>query len=291
MNLQESLIEIKQLLENSILENGTVGKRNLIRTSRPINIIHDLIKREFINLGISSDRIYPRLNLTTGEVTITGFIKRKNQDIVILPKNIYPKNEFIPELNLNDPYGIDYSERILSVNVRSQLSSVAKNFDTIFERTFAESFNLHQRLKKIVLGEVFLLPIREFDDSFSDNKIVKYRELGTRVESQLSKYIRYFSLINDRRNINDNHHKYERVCLMLVDFSLEIPKLYQSSLELKEDGIVSENFNLSLENLNYNNFFSDILNTYNSRFNLRFRNCSWLQRAAGGASEVSLRPS
>ena len=55
---------------------------------------------------------------------------------------------------------------------------------------------------------------------------------------------------------------------MLVDFSLEIPKLYQSSLELKEDGIVSENFNLSLENLNYNNFFSDILNTYNSRFNL-----------------------
>ena len=268
MNLQESLSEIKQLLENSILENGTVGKRNLIRTSRPINIIHDLIKREFINLGISSDRIYPQLNQTTGEIAITGFLKKKNQDIVVLPKNIDPENEFISELNISDPYGKDYSERILSINVRSQLSSVAKNFDTIFERTFAESFNLHQRLKKMVLGEVFLLPIREFDDSFSDNKIVKYRELGPRVESQLSKYINYFNLINGRRNINDDHHKYERVCLMLVDFSLKIPKLYQSSLELKEDGIVSDNFNFSLENLNYDNFFFDIINTYNSRFNL-----------------------
>lgn len=55
---------------------------------------------------------------------------------------------------------------------------------------------------------------------------------------------------------------------MLVDFSLDIPKLYQSTSELKEDGIVSNNFNLSLETLNYNNFFSDILNSYNSRFNL-----------------------
>ena len=268
MYLQESLLEIKTLLENSVLENGTVGKRNLIRTSKPINIIHDLIKREFLNLGISSNRIHPRVNQRTGEIAITGFIKKKNQDIVILPENIYPKDEFIPELNFSDPYGIDYSERILSVNVRSQLSSVAKNFDTIFERTFAESFNLHQRLKNIVLGEVFLLPIREFDDSFTDNKIVKYRELGTRVESQLSKYIRYFSLINGRSNVNDDYHKYERVCLMLVDFSLDIPKLYQSTSELKEDGIVSNNFNLSLETLNYNNFFSDILNSYNSRFNL-----------------------
>ena len=101
-------------------------------------------------------------------------MKKKNQYIVLLPNNIKKSEDYIDELDIVDPFGISYSERILSINVRSQLSSVAKNFDTIFERTFAESFNLHNRLNKIVLGEVFLLPIREFDDSFSDRNIVKY---------------------------------------------------------------------------------------------------------------------
>ena len=191
MNINLSLLKIKQLLENSIIQNGTVGKRNLIRTSQPINVIHEVVKQGFVGLNISQERIFPRLTETRGEVSITGFIKKKNQDIVILPENITPSQEYIEHLDFRDPYGQYYSERILSVNVRSQLSSVAKNFDTIFERTFAESYNLHQRLNKIVLGEVFLLPIREFDDSYSDNNIVKYKDLGNRVEKQLSKYPKY----------------------------------------------------------------------------------------------------
>ena len=266
MNINLSLLEIKQLLENSIIQNGTVGKRNLIRTSQPINVIHELVKQGFIGLNISQERIFPRLTETKGEVSITGFIKKKNQDIVVLPENITPSQEYIEHLDFRDPYGKYYSERILSVNVRSQLSSVAKNFDTIFERTFAESYNLHQRLNKIVLGEVFLLPIREFDDSYSDNNIVKYKDLGNRVEKQLSKYIRYFNLINNRSDIDRDFHRYERVCLLLVDFSLDQPKLYQSTNELKMDGIVSKEFNLELNSLNFDNFFKDIFGIYNSRF-------------------------
>lgn len=266
MDIQKSLLDIKNILEESIIENGTVGKRNLIRTSKPINFIHEIVKHGLIDLNFEKERIFPHLNETTGEVSITGFIKKKNQDIVVLPDNVSPTQEFIEHLNLTDPYGLKYSERILSVNVRSQLSSVAKNFDTIFERTFAESFNLHQRLNNIVLGEVFLLPIREFDDSYTDKKIVKYKELGNRVEKQLSKYIRYFNLINGRTTSSSDFHKYERVCLLLVDFSLDQPKLYQTSEELIHDGVVSKDFNLDLKPLNFDNFFNDLLDIYYSRF-------------------------
>ena len=134
MDIHKSLLDIKKVLEQSIVQNGTVGKRNLIRTSTPINFIHEIVKLGFIENNISEERIFPNLNQTVGEISITGFIKKKNQDIAVLPLNISPKEEYIRDLNITDQYGKFYSERILSVNVRSQLSSVAKNFDTIFER-------------------------------------------------------------------------------------------------------------------------------------------------------------
>ena len=266
MNIVDSLTKIKLLLETSVIEGGTVGKRNLIRTSQPINCIHEQIKHDLVKIGYDPNNIKPSINQTKGEVSIQGFLKKKNQDIVLLPNNIKKSEDYIDELDIVDPFGISYSERILSINVRSQLSSVAKNFDTIFERTFAESFNLHNRLNKIVLGEVFLLPIREFDDSFSDRNIVKYRELGSRVENQLQKYIKYFSMINKRENTNSDFHKYERVCLLLVDFSLDTPKLYQSKQELIKDNIVTDKFDGDLSQINYDNFYDDITRIYNLRF-------------------------
>lgn len=266
MEISKALIEIKQILETAILHEGTVGKRNIIRTSQPIQVIHELVKVGLIENGVSPRLIYPQIGESIGEVSITGFIKKKNQDIVALPEDLKPVPEKIKELDTIDPYGRNYSERILSINVRSQLSSVAKNFDTIFERTFAEAFNLHQRLNKIVLGEVFLLPIREFEDSYSDQKIVKYRDLGNRVEKQISKYIKYFNLINNRDTVNHDMHKYERVALLLVDFSHDVPKLYSSKEELIEDNIVSANFNEDLESLSFKTFFRDILKVYSERF-------------------------
>ena len=266
MDINRSLTEVKKILELAIEEEGTVGKRNIIRTSQPIQVIHELVKEGLIEHGVKKDLIYPSLGSSLGEVGITGFIKKKNQDIVVIPEGVEQKAEYISDLEVLDPYGKNFSERILSINVRSQLSSVAKNFDTIFERTFAESFNLHQRLNKIVLGEVFLLPIREFEDSYSDQKIVKYRDLGNRVENQISKYVRYFNLINNRKNTHEDFHKYERVALLLVDFSHNTPKLYSSKEELIDDGIVSESFSEDIESLNFNSFFKDILSVYYERF-------------------------
>ena len=45
------------------------------------------------------------------------------------------------------------------------MSSLAKNADTLFERIFAKSLNLHMRYPNIVLGEVYLIPVYEYDDN------------------------------------------------------------------------------------------------------------------------------
>jgi len=271
MNIVNSLTNIKKMLEASIISGGTVGKRNLIRTSKPINEIHELIKHDLLKLGASN--ILPKISETNNELALQGFLKKKKQDIVILPDYLKVKKEFINELGVYDNLGFKFSERVLSINVRSQLSSVAKNFDTIFERTYAESFNLHQRLNNIVLGEVFLLSIREFDDTFSDKHEVKYRDLGPRVENQIQKYVNYFNLINKRCDTKQDFHKYERVCLLLVDFSRKRPKIYQTKKQLIEDGILSDNSSLeNFENLNYDNLYKDIFSVYKDRFHRKINN-------------------
>ena len=266
MSVIKCLSEIKSLFENAILEGGTTAKNNLIRTSRPINLVHELVKQGLISRGIEKNSIYPKLNESRGEISICGSIKKKSQDICVLPKNVIPQPEYLEDLKTNDIYGADFSEKILSINVRSQMSSVAKNFDTIFERTFAEAYNLHNRLNKMVLGEVFLFPIREFDDTYSTNHIVRYKDLNRRAENQLEKYIHYFSIINNRRNINEDYHKYEKVCLLVVDFSYETPILYQSDKDLIQGGVVSSAFKSKLSDLSFESFFTDIINVYNSRF-------------------------
>ena len=72
--------------------------------------------------------------------------------------------------------------------------------------------------------------------------------------------------INNRREINKDEYKYERVCLLIVDFRQETPKLYGTIEELKNDSLVPENSTVSLENLTSDNFAEDLLSIYASRF-------------------------
>ena len=73
---------------------------------------------------------------------------RKKQDICTVP-NEQRKSEK-EKLNFEgilygqeDKFGLDFTEKALSINIFSQLSSSAKNFDTLYERTFAEALNFH----------------------------------------------------------------------------------------------------------------------------------------------------
>ena len=162
--------------------------------------------------------------------------------------------------DFKDIYGKTFTESVLTVNVRSQLSSIDKNFDTLYERTFAESLNLHLRNPKMVLGEVYLIPVKEYDETEKKKGIISFNAIN------IEKYIKAFQAINSRINSTDKKYKYERCCLLIVDFDRAVPKIYNTTNELIQDGILSATTTVSLTNLDYPNFINDIMQIYNTRF-------------------------
>lgn len=268
-SLDERLIEMKRLFEDSIKLNGIKGKESLIRSSAFINCIHDAVKFDLIERGINPLRIQPRLNETKPEMKIAGFLKRKDQDVCVTPGDIKPSKTKItwgPEAveDVYDEYGKEYTRHTLVINVRSQMSSLAKNTDTLFERTFAEPLNLHMVHPDLVVGEVYLIPVYEYDQSTMDKRKINFVNRHTNLE----KYISFFSAISGRTDPTKDQYKYERCALLIVDFKPDVPKLYHNTQELKEDGLVSESFSIEYANISYDAFISDILSIYDERFGL-----------------------
>ena len=232
--------------------NGHKAKEALIRSQRIINLIHEFIKKEFERCGVPTQMIHPPIGHSSPEIKIKGFLKSKNQDVAIIPTP-----QLVALTNTVSPA----VAKVLSVNIRSQLSSLSKNIDTLYERTFAEALNLHLSHPKQCLGEVYLIPTHEYDDgAMLQNRTV------FRLVSKIEDYIRMFQAINGRRATNKDAYKYERVCLLIADFRKKIPKLYGSIEELKRDGLVPENTDVSLENLTIENFAEDLLAVYTERF-------------------------
>ncbi len=278
MNLNNCVAIIKKEIEQCIssgenmgnsFANGSLAKESLIRSSRLIGYLHECVKYELIKNNVKIGNVFPPLGSTTPEMKITGFLKKKDQDITVIPSNI-AKEEIVIDWgplkyeNIKDFYGIEYTSNCLVINVRSQLSSLAKNADTLFERTFAEAMNLHTIYQNIVLGEVYLIPVYEYNESDAKNNIVSFSNKRTNLE----KYISFFSAINNRLNSDDDEYKYERCALLIVDFSKETPIIYNSTSELKEANLIASDFSLELSSLSFSNFVSDLLNKYESRFNI-----------------------
>ena len=232
-NIDQKLLEFKTNIENAIINGGSQGKESIIRSSELIELIHDSVKSEFISKGVNPNNIYPHLNERTPELKIAGFLKQKDQDICIIPSGIPKKRTEITWGPLAfehkiDIYGEEFSTNTLIINVRSQMSSLAKNSDTLFERTFAEALNLHMRYPNIVLGEVYMIPVHEYDDSAVKEKQVAFKKQQT----NLKKYISFFNSINNRK-LNGPTYSYERCALLIVDFDGEYPYLFNNSEELK----------------------------------------------------------
>jgi len=265
ITIQQAVDGFKELIETSIIEGGVKAKQAMIRSSRPINFIHEAVKADLIRKGISPYRIHPPLNATKPELKLAGFIKQKHQDVCVSPEGYIPESETMTEGILReatDYYGKDYTERTISVNIRSQMSSLAKNFDTLYERTIAEAQNLHVRCQKMVLGEVYMIPVKEYDASVMDDNIVQFIDKVGAVE----KYIKSFQAINGRLDFTREDYKYERVCLLLVDFAQTPAKIYSSNQELIDDGLLDENSTASIDELSWETFTDSILNSYNNRF-------------------------
>ncbi len=266
--IEKQLIVFKQMIEQSIIDKGVDGKQSMIRSSELINLIHDAVKYELIKQGINREKIFPPFNKKSPEIKMAGYLKQKNQDICVLPTNMEKKPIIIDWgplafENKLDPYGYEFSNNSLVINVRSQMSSLAKNTDTLFERTFAEADNLHMRYNEIVLGEVYLIPTHEYNDNLVKENKVGFKTNNTNIE----KYISFFNSINNRK-LGQASYLYERCALLIVDFNREVPKLYKNSQELKDDGLISKDFAIEYSTLAFNTFSKDILNIYSERHDI-----------------------
>jgi hypothetical protein len=82
----------------------------------------------------------------------------------------------------------------------------------------------------------------------------------------VEKYIKSFQAINGRPNFDKEDYKYERVCLLLVDFQKTPAKIYSKNRELYDDGLLDENSDASIEELSWYTFTDAILENYEIRF-------------------------
>lgn len=264
MTIQEAVNQFKENYETSIRFGGEVSKTSDIRSQKLINLVHEAVKSELVNNGVQRNQIFPTLQ-ETEEITLTGFLKKKKQDIIVVPQNLVPNRQALSKKQLKQFFSsleANQLEKILSINVRSQLSSLAKNFDTLYERTFAEAMNLHLRCPNMCLGEVYMIPVYEYDTKSAQHNEVR---LSSRVGA-LEKYLFAFDAIAERNSTESDHYKYEKVCLLVVDFNRDTPKIYSSDEELKSDRVIPQDSTASIENLTFTQFVPSLLEIYQTRF-------------------------
>ena len=276
--LQTSVEEMKFELEEAIrtrsykgknYENGQKAKEALIRSQHLIMKIHEVVKASLdqeLKKFTESYTIHPPLDKKEPELVVSGLIKSKKQDIVVLVGKDTRKPEVIREGPLAgaiNSIGKRRSENAIVIGVRSQLSSIGKNFDTLMERAFAETLNLRLRLPKLVMGEVYLLPVVEYDDQAMKQNDIAWK--GRRVP--IEKFINTFLGITDRAIGNDDkeNYKYDRSALILVNIKQSPPRIFLTLEELKDNGYISDNFEANFDLLSPKNFAADIVYSHRQR--------------------------
>lgn len=288
--LQCRVDNIKQMLEKAITtkkvngktsnnngvpyQSGLQAKQSLIRSQYLVYQLHEYVKEEFIAYGVNPDNIYPHLKKHKPEIKMSGLFKQKDQDVCVVPSKLKDKPEPITwgamkNENIKSIRGRLKEERILATNVRSQLSSVNKNRDTLFEREFAEAINLHLQYPNLVLGEIYLIPVYEYDDKAMKQETIKFKKKQTNLE----KYINFFQFINNYDYNKGNFYAYDFSALIIADFSYKsATKIYLSIDELKKDGLVSPNYNADFSALSPIQYSYRLLEKYDKIWGLDLLN-------------------
>ncbi len=268
ISLQTAVNNFRELINTSIIEGGNEAKTAMIRSSKPIMNIHEAVKSLLVKNGINHNLLFPPLQSRSPELKLAGSLKQKDQDICVIPNDIEPKSEVLAIGLLQgtkDQYGESFTEKTLAINVRSQISSIQKNFDTLYERTISEAQNLHDRCPAMVLGEVYMIAVPEYDDKeFENNKCV-FKKVNSQI---VEKYIKSFHAISSRNDPTKYFYQYESTCLLIVDFSQKVSKIYHTTQELIEDGLLSRDTTVQYEGLDWNSFAEKLLKTYSTRFGI-----------------------
>lgn len=274
--LQTAIEEIKfnlhysvenAVYKNKTYRNGIEAKTALIRSESLIQRIHETTKIS-LNQELAKRHLnytlHPPIGSTSPELDVWGLLKKKKQDIVVLFNKV--RRELISDGALKGQYdelGQRATRNAIVIGVRSQLSSVAKNFDTLMERAFAETLNLRLRHPYLVMGEVYLLAVKEYDEQKMKRNTIQWKDRYTQVE----KFISIFNAMSNRTNCENivDAYKYERSVLLLVDFSTNPSTIYKNIDDLKSDGVVSQRFNENYTNLSPVSFSKDIIDIYIDR--------------------------
>lgn len=261
VQLTNCLVQIKQRFEDAITTGGRSKVHSLIRSHGIIEILHEYIKNSLVACGVSARKVYPPVGSSSPEVQMIGFLKKKKQDITVLPS--HPRRSLVQEgvlVGLEDTVSREIMDRSITINVRSQLSSLGKNFDTLYERTFAEALNLHLRAPNLIMGEVYLVPLVGYDPDAMSRRRVRFHE------SLPFKYIPAFGILNGR-SPNQDAYKYERLALMIVDFRDDPPTIIDTLSPFVQNGSVSRQraLQFSLASMSVTDFAPDILEIYRSR--------------------------
>ena len=222
--------------------NGEAAKQALIRSSRLIMHVHEVAKVSLSSKLELMGRpfvVFPPIGHSKPELKITGFLKAKNQDLTFLFDGDGPRREIVASGMREgqvDAVGRDISERSLIIGVRSQLSSVNKNFDTLMERAFAETLNLRLRMPELVMGEIYLLPTHEYMSGPMKENQVEFNHRPVHIE----KFVKTFNMISGREDTGEieEGYKYERSGLIIADFRTDPPHLFRSHAELVEHGLL-----------------------------------------------------
>lgn len=266
ISLQSAVNNFRDLINASILEGGNKSKTAMIRSSKPILNLHEAVKSQLVENGVNIGLLFPPLESRSPELKLAGSLKQKDQDVCVVPNDVEPTKEILQVGLLKgteDFYGENYTKQTLTINVRSQISSIQKNFDTLYERTFSEAQNLHDRCPQMVLGEVYMIAVPEYDDKeFENNKFV-FKNICPKI---VEKYIKSFHAITNRNDTTKYFYQYEATCLLIVDFSREIPKIYHTTEELIADGLLPNDTTIKYEGLDWNSFSSKLLSIYTTRF-------------------------
>ena len=276
--LQGAISEIKTEIEHTIrtatykgreYANGLAAKQALIRSQNLILKVHEVVKLgllDEISGHTTGFTIHPPLGQRSPEKRLLGLLKAKQQDVVVVFDDVTSNGTRIKEGPLAGTYdelGKDKSERSIVIGVRSQLSSIDKNFDTLMERAFAETLNLRLRMPNLVMGDVYLLPVIEYDDNLMKSNRIGWKNRNVAIE----KFITTFLAITDRSVQQDDPeiYKYERVALVLVDFRVTPPHIFLSTDELIRGQFLRDDFPLAYEALTPQNFTHDITSMYFQR--------------------------
>jgi hypothetical protein len=275
--IDTALLEFKNALNDSIRIAGDRGKESIIRSQEPIRLFHEVVKAELIKAGIPRNLIIPSPGTSAGELKLSGYFKNKNQDVCAIPKN-EARQSVVLRTGMTkgaaDPLGKSYTEKTLVVNIRSQMSSIAKNLDTMFERIFAEPLNLHMRCPNIVVGELYLIPVTGYDMPEVKKKNPRFESIITQPRNSrakttadvIEKYILAFQCVNKRNLAKGEDYKYERVCLLIADFTQNPIRYYSSETELRNDGLLPQSSKTTFAGLDFGNFASDLLAIHQTRF-------------------------